>query len=235
MQPSFEGFCPATEAVEQLAQNSGIEQRGAIYTKCEVVDFILDLTGYRGGKPLTRFRVLEPSFGNSDFMLPLLKRLLTAAQRESNGLSLVSLLPAIRGVELHKDTFDRNREAMRTELITHGVSRADATQLLDVWLLQGDFLLCDFGQDFTHVVGNPPYVRQESIPGVLLEEYRKRYNTVYDRADIYIPFIEQSLRLLAQGGKLGFICADRWMKNRYGRKLSKVDPFVETPFPQFKI
>lgn len=222
MQPSFEGFCPATEAVEQLARNSGIEQRGAIYTKREVVDFILDLTGYRVGQPLTRFRVLEPSFGNSDFMLPLLKRLLTAAQRESNGLSFVSLQPAIRGVELHKDTFDRNREAMRTELITHGVSRADATQLLDVWLLQGDFLLCDFDQDFTHVIGNPPYVRQESIPGVLLGEYRKRYNTVYDRADIYIPFIEQSLRLLAQGGKLGFICADRWMKNRYGRKLREL-------------
>ena len=222
MQPSFEGFCPATEAVEQLARNGGAEQRGAIYTKREVVDFILDLTGYRSGQPLSRFRVLEPSFGNSDFMLPLLKRLLTAAQRESNGLSFVSLRPAIRGVELHKDTFDRNREAMGTELITHGVSRATATQLLDVWLLQGDFLLCDFEQDFTHVIGNPPYVRQESIPGVLLGEYRKRYNTVHDRADIYIPFIEQSLRLLAQGGKLGFICADRWMKNRYGRKLREL-------------
>jgi hypothetical protein len=42
---------------------------------------------------------------------------------------------------------------------------------------------------------------------------------MYDRADLYIPFIERSLSMLAQGGSLGFICADRWMKNRYGGPL----------------
>ncbi len=41
-----------------------------------------------------------------------------------------------------------------------------------------------------------------------MAEYRKRYFTIYDRADIYVPFIELSLRLLAETGKLGFICAD---------------------------
>jgi hypothetical protein len=35
-----------------------------------------------------------------------------------------------------------------------------------------------------------------------------------DRADLYDPFIERSLRLLTDSGRLGFICADRWMKNR---------------------
>ena len=43
-QLAFPGFCLVTEAVEQLATESGIEERGAIYTKREVVDFILDLT-----------------------------------------------------------------------------------------------------------------------------------------------------------------------------------------------
>jgi hypothetical protein len=42
---------------------------------------------------------------------------------------------------------------------------------------------------------------------------------MYDRADLYIPFIERSLSLLANDGHLGFICADRWMKNRYGAPL----------------
>jgi hypothetical protein len=40
-----------------------------------------------------------------------------------------------------------------------------------------------------------------------------------NRADLYIPFIERSLLGLAPGGSLGFICADRWMKNRYGGPL----------------
>jgi hypothetical protein len=72
------------------------------------------------------------------------------------------------------------------------------------------------------VIGNPPYVRQELIPDALMAEYRARYHTIYDRADLYIPFIECSLMLLAPGGQLGFICADRWVKNRYGGPLRKL-------------
>ena len=72
------------------------------------------------------------------------------------------------------------------------------------------------------MIGNPPYVRQELIPDVLMAEYRARYRTIYDRADLYIPFIERSLTSLSPGGQLGFICADRWMKNKYGGPLRKL-------------
>ncbi len=221
-QPTFDDFCPVAEAVEQLASNGGIEARGAIYTRREVVDFILDLVGYTVDQPLADFCLLEPSFGEGDFILPAIERLLITAQREPNGLSFDRLAPAIRGVELHRETFERNRQAMRAMMIKKGVSAKDTEVLLDTWLAQGDFLLFDFDKDFTHAVGNPPYVRQEVVPDVLMGEYRQRYSTIYDRADIYVPFIEQSLRLLGAGGKLSFICADRWMKNRYGKKLREL-------------
>ena len=107
-------------------------------------------------------------------------------------------------------------------MIDHGVSPEDASALCDAWLVRDDFLLTSLEGTFTHVVGNPPYVRQELIPQVLIDEYRRRYNTIYDRADIYIPFIERSLRLLAPGGAVSFICADRWMKNRYGGPLRRM-------------
>lgn len=222
VQPSFEGLCPIRDTVERLASNSGIEQRGAIYTKREVVDFILDLVGYTIDQPLTSFRLLEPSFGNGDFMLPTVERLLTAAQREPNGLGFEQLAPAIRGIELHRKTFESTRQALGALMIGQGMSGKDTAALLNTWLTQDDFLLCDFDQDFTHAVGNPPYVRQDMIPDVLMGEYRRRYSTIYDRADLYVPFIEQSLRLLGKRGKLGFICADRWMKNRYGKKLREL-------------
>jgi hypothetical protein len=64
-------------------------------------------------------------------------------------------------------------------------------------------------------------VRQELIPDALLRAYRDLYATVYDRADLYVPFIEKSLDLLAPRGVLAFICSDRWMKNRYGSKLRR--------------
>ena len=187
-----------------------------------MVDFILDLVGYTEDQPLTDFRLLEPAFGGGDFIRPAVERLLVAARREADGLSLERLAPAIRGVELHREAFAGNRKAMHAMMIEQGMSGPDTEVLLDTWLRQGDFLLHDFDQGFTHVVGNPPYVRQEAIPDVLMGEYRQRYHTIYGRADIYVPFIEQSLHLLKKGGKLSFICADRWMKNRYGKKLREL-------------
>lgn len=68
LQPPFPGFCPVTDAVEKLATEGGMEVLGAIYTKREVVDFILDLTGYTTDARLTNFRLLEPSFGDGDFL-----------------------------------------------------------------------------------------------------------------------------------------------------------------------
>ena len=53
---------------------------------------------------------------------------------------------------------------------------------------------------FDIVAGNPSYVRQEVIPGALLAEYRSRYSTIYDRIDLYMPFIDRSLGSLVKGG-----------------------------------
>lgn len=225
-QPAFPGLCPVTEAVETLATNGGTEERGAIFTKREVVAFILDLTGYTDSAPLTAYRLLEPSFGDGDFLLPVIDRLLEAARRDAK-LTFDSLAPTIRAAELHRASHERTRDLVAAKLLHAGLSQLDAARLCDAWLVQGDFLLADLPRGYTHVVGNPPYVRQESIPDVLMHEYRRRYTTIYDRADIYVPFIERSLSLLAQGGKLGFICADRWMKNKYGTRLRK---FVATGY-----
>ncbi|WP_321161269.1 PaeR7I family type II restriction endonuclease [Verminephrobacter eiseniae] len=67
-QPALEGFCPVLEAVDKLARDSAPDERGAIYTRREVVGFMLDLAGYGPGRPLHRLRLLEPSFGAGEFL-----------------------------------------------------------------------------------------------------------------------------------------------------------------------
>ena len=219
-QPSFPDLCPITAAVAELAHAGGVEERGAIFTKREVVDFILDLCGYTAEKPLHHRRLLEPSFGDGDFLLPAIDRLLAAWKAAGRGAEpLADLGDSIRAVELHRDTFTRTRAAVVARLVGEGINARTAAAIAGRWLLHGDFLLVPLPGAFDLVIGNPPYVRQELIPAVLLAEYRFRYSTVFDRADLYIPFIERSLTSLAPGGCLGFICADRWMKNRYGGPL----------------
>jgi len=220
LQASLPDMCPISKAVETLANLGGIEERGAIFTRREIVDFILDLCGYTSEQPLHERRLLEPSFGDGDFLLPAIDRLL-AAWRTSGSTNepLRSLGDAICAVELHRTTFARTHALVVARLVTEGIAARTASALADRWLHHADFLLADLREPFDLVVGNPPYVRQELIPQVLLAEYRSRYSTIYDRADLYIPFIERSLLSLKPSGALGFICADRWMKNRYGGPL----------------
>ncbi len=219
LQPSFPAFCPVTDAVEAMAA-AGVEERGAVFTRREVVDFILDLAGYTADQDLARLRLLEPSFGHGDFLLPAIDRLLASWRMHGRPEPVRALAYAIWGVELHRASWRRTRELVVARLREEGLAGTDAETLATAWLMQGDFLLADFaGATFDMVIGNPPYVRQELIPDVLMAEYRARYATIYDRADLYVPFIERSLDLLAPGGRCGFICSDRWMKNRYGGPL----------------
>lgn len=210
-------------AVNLLSTQGGLDARGAVFTRAEVVHFILDLAGYTANQPLHTKQILEPSFGAGDFLLAIVDRLLAAWQSSNPSEPIFDALhPAIRAVELHRETFDITRAALQKHLHQKGISEKDALRLADTWLVHGDFLLTPLKGQFDFVIGNPPYVRQERIPTTLLAEYRARYATMYDRADLYIPFLERSLRMLRENGCLGFICADRWMKNRYGGPLRKL-------------
>lgn len=220
-QPSLPAFCELDAAVEQLA-SAGVEERGAIFTRPEVVEFILDLVGYRPSKPLHQLRLLEPSFGGGDFLIAAVRRLVQSYRAHGGVDPIRELSPAIRGVELHRATFETTASAVQAELRNLGCTGVEAEALVAAWLSCADFLLTPMEGHFDVVVGNPPYIRQELIPQALIDEYRRRFATVYDRADIYIPFIERSLELLKERGALSFICADRWMKNRYGGPLRRL-------------
>ena len=213
---------PKSESILQAAVEGsyGVEEkaRGAIFTRQSVVDFMLDLVGYTADKELHKTALLEPSFGGGRFVLTAVDRLLTS-WRASGGTDPLGLLNAIRAVELDTPTFHSFRGTLREHLVGSGISADAADLLTETWLQHGDFLLADFDGDFEFVVGNPPYVRQELIPEDLLRVYRGMFPTMTGRADLYIAFMERSLDLLSDGGKLNFICADAWVKNDYGRGI----------------
>jgi hypothetical protein len=195
-------------------------ERGEVYTRPEVVTTILDLAGYTTDRPLHTLRLLEPAFGLGDFLCPAVDRLLKSARREGLGPDrLMGLADAVRGVEVYRPAYERTQTRLIEQLVAWGARTEDAASLVRRWLIQDDFLLSPFNGQFDLVLGNPPYVRQERIAESLLAEYRGRFTTIFDRADLYIPFFERGLRLLAPGGRLAYICSNRWLKNRYGGPL----------------
>jgi len=211
-------MCAVEEALANLAE-AGVEERGAVFTRREVADFIFDLVEYTPDRDLAELKLLEPSFGAGDFLLPAIERLMDSWSIYGGERSVLELAPCIRAVELHRSTFLTTRAKVVDLLGERGVQLNDSEQLANDWLVHGDFLLAPLDEPFDVIVGNPPYVRQEMIPAALMAAYRARYQTIYDRADLYVPFIERALLAIREGGRLGYICADRWMKNRYGAPL----------------
>lgn len=73
---------------------------------------------------------------------------------------------------------------------------------------------------FDAVVGNPPYVRQES----LIEQkdyFQKKYKVYHGMADLYSYFFEKGISLLTKNGIFGIIVANKWMRANYGESLRK--------------
>ena len=129
-------------AIEALATQGSIERRGAVFTRIEVVDFILDLAGYTEDQPLHLKRILEPSFGGGDFLFPIVDWLLAAWKNAKVMETVVGGLgDAIRAVELHRETFATTRLAIIERIRREGIEIQSATALADRWLIQGDFLL----------------------------------------------------------------------------------------------
>ncbi len=74
------------------------------------------------------------------------------------------------------------------------------------------------GGGFDAVIGNPPYVRQESIKEQK-EYFQAHYATYQGTADLYVYFIEKGISLLRKGGLFSYIVANKWMRANYGKPL----------------
>ena len=196
-------------------------EHGEVFTRRWVVDLILDLVGYRPEADLGAAVVVEPSCGCGAFLLPIVERLADSCRR--HGRALANLGGAIRGFDLLPHNAEHTRKAVVAKLADLGEPMSTAEHLADQWVTTGDFLLTEHGSaaaDF--VVGNPPYVRLEHIPSEVSDAYRAACPTMRGRADLFVGFFEKGLALLRPGGRLGFICADRWMRNQYGTRLREL-------------
>jgi hypothetical protein len=209
------------EAYEQsLAASQLISDQdyGAVFTKPWVVELILDLAGYTADRDLARMRAIEPACGDGAFLGPIVDRLTESCHR--HGRDLTEAANAIRACDLQPTHVETSRKLVSARLQSTGASSDAAAALADAWIVHDDFLLSahEVGTaDF--VLGNPPYIRLEAVPPLLSDAYRRACHTMGGRSDVFVGFFEVGLKALRPAGALGFICADRWMRNQYGQRL----------------
>jgi type I restriction-modification system DNA methylase subunit len=93
----------------------------------------------------------------------------------------------------------------------------------------------EFVDGFDFVVGNPPYVRAEEPDQLTYRQLivsQGRFETLYKKWDLFIPFIEMSRRLLkSESGKLGIITSNAYENAPYA-ELSRQMLCEETTLNQ---
>ncbi|WP_306944585.1 Eco57I restriction-modification methylase domain-containing protein [Streptomyces phaeochromogenes] len=196
-------------------------EHGEVFTRRWVVDSILDLVGYTADQDLAAKRLVEPACGAGAFLSAIVERL--SASCRAHGRGLLDAIEAIEAFDLVEANVERSREAVADVLRAQGWGAAEVGKVVAAWVVQGDFLFQDaHGETADFVVGNPPYIRLEDVPDERMDAYRRVCSSMGGRADIYVGFFELGMRRLKPEGRLGFICADRWMRNQYGRGLRKL-------------
>ena len=161
-------------------------------------------------------KVLEPSMGDGAFVLPLIERFLPLYDGALPARLAQVLARNVYGVELDPALYTRCLDNIRARwgcLPEHHN------------FLCADFFRCDFAAHtaFTHIVGNPPF------GGTLDPTLQDALDSVYGfrngekiKKESYAFFIVKSLDLLAQGGRLSFICSDTFLTIQTMRGLRRL-------------
>ncbi len=74
---------------------------------------------------------------------------------------------------------------------------------------------------FDIVIGNPPYVKLETIKDQSRLLETQGYEVFTKRGDLYCIFTERGFGLLGEGGTLSYIMSNKWLQAEYGRPLRK--------------
>ncbi|MGB8347015.1 MAG: protein kinase [Ktedonobacteraceae bacterium] len=89
---------------------------------------------------------------------------------------------------------------------------------------------------YHYVVGNPPYIRIQSVPQRIRGRWETWYHWADGNFDAYVPFMERAIYIpsqphgpnfhewLAPGGKLAFICSNRFLLANYAEELRAALP-----------
>ena len=200
---------------------SAVEPKGVVYTKPWVVELLLDLAGYSSESNLVDALAIEPAAGEGAFLIPMALRLVASCIRQNR--PIFDCESSLIAYELDDESAEIARRAVANSLEALRLARTTADRLAAGWVRAGDYLL-EVGSlpRADYVIGNPPYVRLESIPAETAGLYRDAYPTMRGRADLYVAFFEAGLRQLEIGGVCAYICADRWMLNQYGADLRRL-------------
>ena len=227
MTPAQHGRTPALPALlpdatgGQLALDLGVSQRQldiaaihhgtGLYTAVAEIEALLDGLHW----PAEGDRLLDPGAGNGGFLVAALRRLDLARDDVEDAARRV------RGYEFYPGAVTEARCAVRDHLAGRGWSGQAADRAALVIVEDRDYLLSPVPAGVYDVLAmNPPYWRLANLP----PGYRADYELIvpaHARADLLYAYLQLSADIIAPGGRIGLISADRWLLNTGSAELRR--------------
>ena len=203
---------------------------GAFYTPTSVVDYIVETTITKDGL------VCDPACGSGAFLVSATERL----HKLTNKPLTEILENRIYGCDISKRSVERtklilsllallnkeDKEEIKFNLIVRDSLKANwELEFPEVFGIQDTSTIITrspkFGFDF--VIGNPPYVRIQNLDVKTRQVIKKRWLSAYKyNVDLYIPFIELSLKLIKKEGRVSFIVSKSFFDSEAGKTIREI-------------
>ncbi len=216
------------------------KSQGIYYTPAFVTKYIVGQTvgkyleenGYNPSKPP---RVLDMACGSGSFLIEAFDVIdnFVAKQRGQVQKDEIDFNDRMRQLEVLQNCIygvDKDKQAVevaRLNLLLRGLHSREKLPMLEN-IANGDSLKSDTYPSrfpkvmkdggFDIVVGNPPYVRAENMAREDRDYFMAGdFETAYGRFDIFILFVERAIKLLRDGGRLGFILPHPVLNENYAK------------------
>ncbi|MGZ3783895.1 MAG: Eco57I restriction-modification methylase domain-containing protein [Bdellovibrio sp.] len=211
-------------------------EAGSYYTPEVIVDFIIKTTvgtelNGKGKLNIQNYTFFDPAMGTGNFLMGVVKYL-TPILAKRNQISNSKAMKLIAENCLFGTDIDKTA-------INAGIDRICRATGADSKKLKCQFLVSDgldienikkyFKNEFTKnggfkfVIGNPPYVDYRKIsPATKKFLHKFKSCNGAGKVNLYVPFIEASIKQLTTSGKIGLIVPNQWLSNNQGMELRKL-------------
>ena len=200
------------------------KRTGEFYTPKSVVNYILNGVGYTTRDNIITRKIIDLSCGSGSFLIKAVKILYEKLcnqikVKEVSKIPSEQVMNIIKTIKNNISGIDINPIACVLCQINLYFTLFELFKILskDIKnystimfnIFNKDAIHIEFDSKFDYVVGNPPYLFIRAIPLDMRKEIEKLIlETNKGQYDLYQIFIEIGLKLLREGGLLGFVVPD---------------------------
>lgn len=220
------------------------KEHGIYYTPTYIVDYIVrntlgEILKNKNPKEAEKIKVLDPACGSGSFLIKAFDIFDKYFKKKTGIDSFIRkskiLTDNIFGIDLDQKAVEiaqlnlllktaekRHKLPVLKENIKQGNSLIDDQEVAGdkAFKWEEEFKEIMNNGGFDIVIGNPPYVRQEELSEI--KPYlQKNYEVYHGMADLFVYFFEREIELLKEGGYLGMIVSNKWLRGGYGVNLRK--------------